>query len=62
MKKVLISLLIGCVALGVGCGEKTVSKVEYDKVVESNEQLTENNKEIIEDRKEIQNKVEKEKV
>ena len=28
MKKVLISLLIGCVALGVGCGEKTVSKVE----------------------------------
>ena len=59
MKKVLVSLLIGCVALGVGCGEKTVSKVEYDKVVESNEQLTENNKELIEDKQELQNELDK---
>lgn len=59
MKKVLVSLLIGCVALGVGCGEKTVSKVEYDKVVESNEQLTENNKELIKDKQELQNELDK---
>lgn len=59
MKKVLVSLLIGCVALGVGCGEKTVSKVEYDKVVESNEQLTENNKDLIKDKQELQNELDK---
>lgn len=59
MKKVLVSLLISCVALGVGCGEKTVSKVEYDKVVESNEQLTENNKDLIKDKQELQNELDK---
>lgn len=61
MKKVLISLLLGVTLVGglVGCGEKTVSKVEYDKVVESNEQLTENNKELIEDKQELQNELDK---
>ena len=61
MKKALISLLLGITLVGglVGCGEKTVSKVEYDKVVESNEQLTENNKELIEDKQELQNELDK---
>ena len=39
MKKVLISLLIGCTILGVSCGEGKVDKAEYDKVIEQNEKL-----------------------
>ena len=39
MKKVLVSLLIGCTILGVSCGEGKVDKAEYDKVVEQNEKL-----------------------
>ena len=39
MKKVFISLLIGCTILGVGCGEGKVDKAEYDKVIEQNEKL-----------------------
>lgn len=35
MKKVLISLLIGCVVLGVGCGEEKVSKADYDTLQKS---------------------------
>lgn len=39
MKKLLISLLIGCTILGVSCGEEKVDKTEYDKVIEQNEEL-----------------------
>lgn len=39
MKKLLISLLIGCTILGVSCGEEKVDKTEYDKVIEQNEKL-----------------------
>ena len=39
MKKLFISLLIGCTILGVGCGEGKVDKAEYDKVIEQNEKL-----------------------
>ena len=39
MKKLFISLLIGCTILGVGCGEGKVDKTEYDKVIEQNEKL-----------------------
>ena len=39
MKRVLVSLLIGCTILGVSCGEGKVDKAEYDKVVEQNEKL-----------------------
>ena len=39
MKKLLISLLIGCTILGVSCGEEKVDKAEYDKVIEQNEKL-----------------------
>ena len=39
MKKLLISLLIGCTILGVSCGEGKVDKAEYDKVIEQNEKL-----------------------
>ena len=39
MKKVLVSLLIGCTILGVSCGEGKVDKAEYDKVIEQNEKL-----------------------
>lgn len=35
MKRVLISLLIGCVVLGVGCGEEKVSKADYDTLQKS---------------------------
>ena len=61
MKKALISLLLGITLVGglVGCGEKTVSKVEYDKVVESNEQLTKNNEDLIKDKQELQNELDK---
>lgn len=57
MKKVLVSLLIGCMVLGVGCGEATVSKAEYDKVVKSNEQLVENNANLVKDKQELQAKI-----
>lgn len=57
MKKVLVSVLIGCMFLGVGCGDETVSKAEYDKVVESNEQLVENNENLIKDKQELQAKI-----
>lgn len=57
MKKVLVSLLIGCMVLGVGCGEETVSKAEYDKVVKSNEQLVENNENLVKDKQELQAKI-----
>ena len=39
MKRVLVSLLIGCTILGVSCGEGKVDKAEYDKVIEQNEKL-----------------------
>ena len=39
MKKLLISLLIGCTILGVSCGEEKVDKAEYDKIIEQNEKL-----------------------
>ena len=39
MKKLFISLLIGCTILGVGCGEGKVDKAEYNKVIEQNEKL-----------------------
>lgn len=58
MKRVLISLLIGCVVLGVGCGEEKVSKAKYDEVVKSNEQLIKNNEDLIEDKDELYRKVE----
>lgn len=58
MKRVIISLLIGCSVLGVGCGEETVSKAKYDEVVKSNEQLIKNNKDLIEDKDELSRKVE----
>lgn len=35
MKRVLISLLVGCVVLGVGCGEEKVSKADYDTLQKS---------------------------
>lgn len=57
MKKVLVSLLIGCMVLGVGCGYATVSKAEYDKVVKSNEQLVENNENLVKDKQELQAKI-----
>lgn len=57
MKKVLVSLLIGCMVLGVGCGDATVSKAEYDKVVKSNEQLVENNENLVKDKQELQAKI-----
>ena len=39
MKKLFISLLVGCTILGVSCGEEKVDKAEYDKVIEQNEKL-----------------------
>ena len=39
MKKLFISLLIGCTILGVSCGEEKIDKAEYDKVIEQNEKL-----------------------
>ena len=35
MKRVLVSLLISCVVLGVGCGEEKVSKADYDTLQKS---------------------------
>lgn len=35
MKRILISLLVGCVVLGVGCGEEKVSKADYDTLQKS---------------------------
>ena len=60
MKKVLVSLLVGVTLCGglFGCGEETVSKADYDKVVKSNEQLTKNNKDLIADKEELTKKVE----
>ena len=37
MKKLLVSLLIGCMALGVGCGEAKVSKDKYDEILKKYE-------------------------
>ena len=37
MKKLLVSLLIGCVTLGVGCGEAKVSKDKYDEILKKYE-------------------------
>ena len=37
MKKLLVSLLIGCVTLGVGCGEAKVSKDKYDELLKKYE-------------------------
>ena len=37
MKKLLVSLLIGCTALGVGCGEAKVSKDKYDEILKKYE-------------------------
>ena len=37
MKKLLVSLLIGCVTLGVGCGEAEVSKDKYDELLKKYE-------------------------
>ena len=37
MKKLLVSLLVGCVALGVGCGEAKVSKDKYDEILKKYE-------------------------
>lgn len=37
MKKVLLSLVIGCMVLGVGCGEDTVSKEKYDTLLKKYE-------------------------
>ena len=45
MKKLFISLLIGCTILGVGCGEGKVDKAEYDKVIEQNEKLIDRSEE-----------------
>ena len=38
MKKVLLSLVIGCMVLGVGCGEDTVSKEKYDTLLNNYEE------------------------
>ena len=37
MKKVLLSLVIGCMVLGVGCGEDTVSKDKHDELLKKYE-------------------------
>lgn len=37
MKKLLVSLLIGCMTLGVGCGEAKVSKDKYDEILKKYE-------------------------
>ena len=37
MKKLLVSLLIGCISLGVGCGEAKVSKDKYDEILKKYE-------------------------
>ena len=37
MKRVLLSLVIGCMVLGVGCGEVTVSKEKYDTLLKKYE-------------------------
>ena len=56
MKKVLVSLLIGCVVLGVGCGN-TVSQEDYNKVIEEKETLVKNNKDLVKDKQELQAKI-----
>lgn len=37
MKKILLSLVIGCMVLGVGCGEDTVSKDKHDELLKKYE-------------------------
>ena len=37
MKKLLVSLLVGCISLGVGCGEAKVSKDKYDEILKKYE-------------------------